>query len=110
MPCMRRTILVDGHGPNVADATIVDVSGGGDDLTVRRALLGVAIARLRHCGVQTLSAHVIEGHPVEAVLSSWGFRRREAISFVIHGKSSRTAFYDKLRAMDWHIMSGDRDT
>ncbi len=91
------------------DADLMDLFGEPDP-EVARGLVASLVSLLRRRGAQTLSAHVIEGHPLGRVLADRGFHRREAIPLVMYAGSNRSAFSEQLRAMDWRIMSGDRDT
>jgi hypothetical protein len=87
------------------DATMVDCVSGGD---AHLALLLVErlTELLRNKGVMTLSAHVVESHPLVPVLRRAGFRPREATPMVVYPP----AYAAGLSAVDWCLMSGDRDS
>lgn len=91
------------------DAVLIDLFGEAES-DVAGSLVASLVAILRRHKTQTLSAYLIDGHPLAGVLAKWGFQPREMIPFVVHAGSRRSLWSEQLSKMDWRIMAGDRDT
>jgi hypothetical protein len=90
------------------DATVVDLLAEKEQ--VSKALLVETIAIARDCGVQTLSAPLLESHPGRKTLEECGFQPREsspAITLNLPWNGSHPAAQPNNH---WYLTHGDRES
>jgi hypothetical protein len=88
------------------DAVLVDLFG----VTVCDAIETILYhlsGLLREGGVETISAAVLEIHPLVSWLSAAGFKRREACPVVVYHAARTNGLLSKR---NWFLMQGDRDS
>ena len=87
------------------DASISDCVVNGDRHTTR-ALLHELVSLLRGRNAGLVNVPILEDHPLATILLELGFRPRESSPMVVY-PPSYTAGHPTVQ---WHIMSGDRDS
>jgi hypothetical protein len=87
------------------DATISDCVVKTDRRTTH-ALLGALVSLLRERNVALVNVPILMSHPLTKILIEVGFRPRESTPMVVY-PLSYTADHG---AVQWHVMSGDRDS
>jgi hypothetical protein len=94
---------------NGEDALVVDLFGI-DDENVVSALIAYGIASMTDRGVQSISAPLIETHPLRVVLERHGFRLRDAHPFLIFTPCVSSSIDNLANTQSWYFMHGDRDS
>lgn len=93
---------------NGMNATIVDVFGSQNPVIVG-SLIARAGALLRSRGISTVSAPLVEGHPLCSIFRQQGFRPRERSPIIVYpGQNSPVG--QSLEQRSWLLMQGDRES
>lgn len=90
------------------DARIVDVFGEFD-YNVLPSLIAHVVVLLRDRGVITVSAPLIEGHPLSSIVEGLGFRARESSPVMVYLRRSAGGF-ENVTQERWFLTHGDRES
>lgn len=90
------------------DATMVDLFGELDHQALRNLIAHVVVL-LRERGVITVSAPLIEGHPLSSIFEGLGFRARESAPVIVCGRPVAEGLENVMQER-WFLMQGDRES